>query len=338
MTEFEQTLLNIPTDGSDPKILFGSLLSEHRGIVDSLKSLAIQNNRLVALLRDTYYINDEIYNWMSDQLNYLDLLSVTQPNLNQIPARIPKGDIKKAIVNLGKIDDADSNLTFLNISNEFGNEDDVDLKSLDIGIKEEFLQLMSPSVTNAIIGIAYDSDSADTIAAPTDIVMGIIGNIVEAKKSSLSYELDIHYENFIEPFLNYQYFLEGNKISAQVDRLFLIERFLLEENVFDIPLANISYSNSLLWSKYFERIFLFKGPSEIRFFKTDIPDLTSENSDDSETVMVLEFTRYFLSDLEFARRAHELVTRCNRLINYVGDKIDPDVVSRLFVGLDVSSD
>jgi hypothetical protein len=186
------------------------------------------------------------------------------------------------------------------------------------------------------MGIAFNSDSKTTVSAPNDIVMGIINNLIGLKKKALKDALSIHYTNFVELFLDYQSFLEENMISTSIARLHLIEQFFLESKVMTIPISELSYSLSLLWSKYFSAIFLYSSSNEIRFFTGPLPNLLGANYNETAVKMVKEYVD-ILQNKSYARWSHEIISRCNYIINYTGNKIDPSIQKLTFVGLDVSN-
>lgn len=333
MTDFEKNLSNVPNGPTDPKLLFGSLIAEHNGLISRLKLLSYANNQHLRGLRDCAYMNEEIYNWISDQLSYIEVKSFIQPNINQIPSWIKKTDIVKAVTNIGP-KAANKDLFALNVSNSFGDEP-VDLKTLDLEIDPNFISLLPPSVSNILLGIMFNADDNESVAAPIDLVLGVINNLLDTKKGILKEKLSYHYSHFVLPFLEYQMFLEENGISDLIDRLFLIERFFLETTVLTVPIKDMSYSNSLLWSKYFNAIFLYEGRNRIRFFNSKLPDLTSTNFDSESAQMVGQFVD-IIQNQQLARWCNEIMFRCNYIINQVDGSVQNTTLKRTFEGLDIS--
>jgi len=295
MSDLIQNLSNIPLDVSDPKFIFNNVIKEHSSIVTTLNSLNSLNNSLLReLYKAEYFFTDDIYKELIYKLSVLEVKSNLQPDISNFPSKIYKSDILNALINIGipisyNIDDIFINLTILN-----DNDNNIDLKTLDINLDEEYFSLLPESVANIIVDLAYNN-SSDTLNMPNDLMMNVLNNLLSLKKNSLIKSFDPYYYSLVQPFLDYQSFLEENEISFLINKLILIEKFFIETNIFQILLSTISHSNELLYSMYFKSVYHIKNISDINF-------------------------KQVFSDKIFSPKIEELITRVLYFMNNTGSK------------------
>ena len=286
MSDFLQNLVNVPTDTSDPRFLFSGVLAEHHSLLVNLKALESLNTSLVRECnRAGYHYTEEKYDYLIGKISILEVKSQTQPNLNDFPEKIDKSDIMFSLANLGKP-----------ISNSFLDNSTYipsDLLTMDIGIDDKYLALLSPSVATIITDIAYETNDSSTVNMPQDVMVGVVNNLLKIKRDSLIQSFGEGYGELVLPFLEYQIFLKENRITEQINRVKLIEQFLIETEVFDVPFSMLQYSNSLLWSSYFLNTYFVKGQEDIHF-------------------------RKMIRDQWVASRMEELITRSLMFLNNVG--------------------
>lgn len=428
MSDLLQQLINIPTDPTDPKFLFSNTLNEHQTLLTSLQALEMKNTSLLReIYRAEYNFTDEKYYSLINKISLLEVKSLNQPNIEDLPSLINKNDIITSLSNLSYNvdtitteveeavdplfvfqDESDSevryflkfkngrlamleidheydsiNITdfylndsknlisyliqiidnklvlkevdynktypvykpmrdyqlgysyrifvednylklisvdegttkgtfFLNVGNLDNNLVSEDIISMNIDIDEKYMALLPPSIANIIVDIAYNTNEESTVNMPPDIMMGIINNLLKVKRESLINSYGVYWDDFMTPFLEYQTFLEENEISNIIDRLILIEQFLLETPIFEIPFSMLKYSDTQLWSTYYKSIYFVKNQSDIKF-------------------------RSMFSDPLMKDRIEEIVTRTLLYMNDTGAKSLPST-DKQFTGLEVTEE
>lgn len=291
--EFLTDLSNISPLPTNTKFLFGNVLAEHNDILNKLKALVFLND---SLLRDIYYpyeyFTTAIHDELASKLGILEVKNNLQPDLSLIPTTIPKNDVIQSFLSIvSGVDENVGNNTLLNVGDFL--ETDISIVDKSLVLDEKYLVLLDQNYLSEIIDII--NNGKEEINTPISLANNILKNTRTIKIRVLKAYFGDYYKEFIEPLNNYQDFLEDNEIYKNIEDLKLKEKFLSQENIFKTPMAQLAYSDSEIYSKYFKRIFCYKDTYTIDFHKIFSDDIVAE-------------------------QVHEIFSRCKHFINSTGSK------------------
>lgn len=255
MSTYTENILNIPSNPSNVSFIFSSIIKDYETIKKTLDALSMLHTIYIRNINNVYnYMTRSIYIETHNIMSNLEIEKSLLPNINKTTT---SEDLSQAVIDFFDPSLIKSKEGYSYIAVE-------DVATAPLNIDQKYMSLITPEIQSLILQFTMEQHKT-SFKTPVSTIHDIEKTNSNLKLDNFITKFGIHYTNYISHFLNERDLVESNEIISLIDKLSLIEDFIITTQLIKPSWDMIAQSTSLMYSDYYKDLFLLDNNGKFKY-------------------------------------------------------------------------